>query len=242
MLGGMKNSEKRCPRHPDKPVYASDLCKNCYNKKYKKTPNKVMAWACEHTDRPHSSQGLCHSCYSGQQYKTNSVKAWACEHTDRPHSGNGLCRPCYGKNLKKTTLIQCEHTHRPVIARGLCWSCYFKARDPSGEKLKAQTLRRNLKRYDLTPQTRNDLEAIQEGVCAICRQYPQGDNYRTNTLHVDHIDGTKTVRGLLCNNCNNGLGRFLHNPAWLREAADYLENPVTSRPPYLAYLLQKEEA
>jgi hypothetical protein len=56
----------------------------------------------------------------------------------------------------------------------------------------------------------------QLGCCAICLQ-PGLE------LHVDHCHETGVIRGLLCSNCNNGLGRFADEPDRLRAAADYIE-------------------
>ena len=41
-------------------------------------------------------------------------------------------------------------------------------------------------------------------------------------LSVDHNHVTGKVRGLLCNNCNNGLGRFKDSESLLKKAIDYL--------------------
>lgn len=58
--------------------------------------------------------------------------------------------------------------------------------------------------------------------CAICGKLP-GKTNGGRPLAVDHDHKTGRVRGLLCENCNNGLGRFKDNPAFLREAVGYLE-------------------
>ena len=54
--------------------------------------------------------------------------------------------------------------------------------------------------------------------CEICGNAP-GER----ALAIDHCHSTHKLRGLLCGNCNNGLGRFQDDPALLRKAAEYLE-------------------
>ena len=58
------------------------------------------------------------------------------------------------------------------------------------------------------------------GHCEIC-----GITFQ-DAPHVDHVHGTKLVRGLLCSECNLGLGKFKDNPELLEKAALYLR--VTS--------------
>lgn len=61
----------------------------------------------------------------------------------------------------------------------------------------------------------------QGGVCAICGN-GASDAIRKN-LAVDHCHGTGRVRGLLCGNCNTGLGSFKDDPVLLRRAIKYLK-------------------
>ncbi len=58
----------------------------------------------------------------------------------------------------------------------------------------------------------------QDGKCAICHCHQ-----RYQRLAVDHDHKTQVVRGLLCMQCNRGLGRFFDSPVRLRRAAEYLE-------------------
>lgn len=51
--------------------------------------------------------------------------------------------------------------------------------------------------------------------CEICGKL---DNH----LAVDHCHNTGKIRGMLCTNCNNGLGRFKDNIHFLKNAIDYL--------------------
>ncbi len=60
----------------------------------------------------------------------------------------------------------------------------------------------------------------QNDACAIC-QKALGHDLRD--IHLDHCHDTGKVRGVLCNSCNAGLGRFKNSAAFLRAAANYLE-------------------
>jgi hypothetical protein len=67
----------------------------------------------------------------------------------------------------------------------------------------------------------DDFDAMLEaqgGGCAICGERPD----REASLHVDHCHDTGRIRGILCLNCNQGLGKFDHDPELLQRAADYL--------------------
>jgi hypothetical protein len=62
--------------------------------------------------------------------------------------------------------------------------------------------------------------AAQDNCCAICRNSNAGGKW--NCFTIDHDHETHEVRGLLCNSCNLGLGKFFDNPDLLQAAAEYL--------------------
>jgi hypothetical protein len=74
------------------------------------------------------------------------------------------------------------------------------------------------KKYHITEEIYSQILAAQNGVCAICKCHQ-----RYKRLAVDHDHKTSQVRGLLCEQCNRGLGRFFDSPFRLRMAASYLE-------------------
>jgi hypothetical protein len=58
----------------------------------------------------------------------------------------------------------------------------------------------------------------QKNRCRICGAPPNGKR-----LFIDHEHVSGRLRGLLCSNCNCGIGLFKDNPGRLRAAADYIE-------------------
>ena len=74
-------------------------------------------------------------------------------------------------------------------------------------------------KYDVTEAHYTAMLAAQGGCCAICKSPdPRGKG----AFHVDHDHGTGVVRGLLCTECNLGLGKFQDNIAFLQAAQVYL--------------------
>lgn len=81
-------------------------------------------------------------------------------------------------------------------------------------------------RFGITKEQYLELFRVQGGKCAICKDPEIQLDWRTNEvkwLAVDHCHVTKQVRGLLCSNCNQGLGKFMDNTFFLSEAIKYLE-------------------
>ena len=81
----------------------------------------------------------------------------------------------------------------------------------------------------LTPakeRTHNTFTAAQqEGRCAICSRHESEFKKR---LHVDHDHVTGSIRGLLCQQCNVGLGNFADSCERLTNAKDYLTKYKTN--------------
>jgi hypothetical protein len=69
----------------------------------------------------------------------------------------------------------------------------------------------------------NALLDSQGHLCKICGK-PDGDgtSYQTKRLALDHCHATGKVRGLLCEQCNKGLGMFKDRPELLQKAIEYL--------------------
>jgi hypothetical protein len=94
---------------------------------------------------------------------------------------------------------------------------WFQALSP--EKRARIHMRSGLrKKYGITLKEYAALAASQQHRCAIC----SGGNRQWN-LAVDHCHVTGRIRGLLCNNCNAGIGLLGDTAAAMVPAIQYLE-------------------
>lgn len=128
------------------------------------------------------------------------------EFTKSPIAPDGLqykCKNCANIYHKVYYEINLE-------ARHAYNSAYNKTRP---EAQRASHLKH---KYNLTPKDYSKMLNDQNGVCVICH-LPSD-----TPLHVDHDHETGLVRGLLCKDCNLGIGRMKDSVYLLQEAADYL--------------------
>lgn len=133
--------------------------------------------------------------------------------------------PTLGKHYKSVHTFVCivpNCSNGPHKARGFC--------------LHHWQIDVSLKPFGMTIFDYYELYEKQNGLCAICKmpgvrkreQIGLGDSARAKeVLVVDHnhlVPTELSYRGLLCNNCNLGLGHFKDNPQLLINAVDYLRS------------------
>lgn len=148
---------------------------------------------------------------------------WTSETTRIRKDGKRVCKVCARQSNQR--YMQRVETEGPMSVRnGAKTHCPQQhpyelfGRDRSdGARYCTICHRRNRIRakYGLTGEEWDALVLKQEGRCAICLA-EHGD------LHVDHDHSDGRVRGLLCTQCNNGLGRFEDDTVRLRAAAMYI--------------------
>jgi len=107
-----------------------------------------------------------------------------------------------------------------------CKECDEKASKKWAEnnpkKKKESQRERNLKfKYNLSIEKYETLLRGQKYCCGICGSASPGAHKQM--FCVDHSHDTGKIRGLLCNNCNRGVGLLGDTPSRLYEAFLYLE-------------------
>ncbi len=80
-------------------------------------------------------------------------------------------------------------------------------------------------RYGISLAEYEQLLADQDGCCGICARHAE---LFGKPLSVDHDHATGRVRGLLCDDCNLGLGKFRDRIDLLEAAIAYLRRPRVS--------------
>ena len=78
------------------------------------------------------------------------------------------------------------------------------------------------KLYGLTEEAFSSMIIEQDFCCPVCERQLDPKGYRT--VHVDHDHESGKVRGILCSNCNVGIGHPREDPAIMLRAIAYLNH------------------
>ncbi len=133
------------------------------------------------------------------------------------HKNQNKCKAC--------VKIYCKEYNKRVgvVARA---SAY--AKNPKNIKRIIKNKRdSNIRiKYKIESEDYDSLFESQDGVCAICG-LPETEQRKgqIKMLSVDHNHETGKVRGLLCGNCNIGIGNLQDNLDILASAVSYLQQP-----------------
>lgn len=125
-----------------------------------------------------------------------------------------LCSAC--RNWKSIDSFSRDKSHWTGYAHS-CRECKSKVQRAITPARRRATRLKCV--YGLTTDEYDLLLLEQQGVCAICKSDNPG---HFGVFVVDHDHETGRIRGLLCNNCNMGIGKFKENANLLQDAASYL--------------------
>lgn len=144
------------------------------------------------------------------------------------HEGHGLCRRCANRKDPKTfydslgqRCFKCEtyKTYENFTKNKDCLSGY----NTTCKQCKILWI------HSITRETFNRILEEQDSRCAICRR--DYENF-VGSWHIDHdhsccgVRGKKAcgncIRGILCGNCNTGIGMLQDDPKILKNAEIYL--------------------
>lgn len=125
---------------------------------------------------------------------------------------NRACPEC----RQQAKAVTWRHKH-PLRHKEQQHKYYVANKDKHYKTQRKNHLRR---KFGLTEEEYVTLLIQQDHRCAICGVH-QDDHYKL--LSVDHDHKTGLTRGLLCQNCNGGIGQLQDSAELLRKAADYLE-------------------
>lgn len=99
----------------------------------------------------------------------------------------------------------------------------MKGRQHYRENIEWRSLNIRLRNYGLTlDQFHAKLEA-QDFQCAICGRDETLRKTGGYPLTIDHCHTSGKVRGLLCHQCNSGIGQLYDSPDLMRKAIAYVE-------------------
>lgn len=200
----------------------SSLCRECYAKAY--VINKKISYDSYLTCRVCQKEkhlylfkkpkgqkrgydSICKNCYY-EANKGASVSVYTPLSDEAPMT----CSEC---KQEKTAKDFHKNVSNVTGRAGQCRKCINKIRSKNVEYKRKKMINSKMAVYKLTEK---EYYALLEkhSVCAICGKKP------SKPLCIDHNHATHKVRGLLCKNCNFGIGYLKEDVSIFQKAIEYL--------------------
>lgn len=181
--------------------------------------------------RPHVEHDPIACDYCGKEFVPKQVKPGQRRYC------SGACKTSAGywrnnpREQRECPICGTDISHMRRDAKSCSDKCGVELRRRDG-RLKAISRKALLARYGLTQEAFDALLAEQGGRCAICGSTDPKTHH--GRWHIDHDHSCcpnrdqrtcgECVRGLLCGQCNLGLGHFEDDPERLKAAIRYLSS------------------
>lgn len=228
---------------------ASQTCPQCeqtfapYNNR---TTQRFCSYACQRLwyikeqklARDMARQQVSVSCYNcgneitgaivGQKYCSESCRDQAkraCRISTHSAIECGVCKKEFTPIDRRSKYCSPTCRKEAVYQRGRAKRARLKEHNNSYQREYRQRNNKAVRKhrlktwYGISLEEFDSLLKAQNHRCAICGASLDGGK----ETHLDHSHKTQSIRGILCNNCNTGIGMFKDDPLLLHAAADYLE-------------------
>jgi len=141
----------------------------------------------------------------------------------RPHSRNGINSQCKNCCSERSRIWKQNNRERANARERARYSANIDAeRARNREKIKSDAAKLSRRDYNLRRKYGINLaqyNVMTQAGCQICGTVEPG----THNFHVDHDHISGCVRGILCGQCNKGIGHFKDNILLLQHAIQYLK-------------------
>jgi hypothetical protein len=168
----------------------------------------------KHKDGKFGLESMCKNCKQGYKDKRYG----------KSYGAMRTCKTCGIKatNNEELKLFQKGSSYK-FGRQPHCKKCYLSRESMIKSN---NSLDKRCRKFGITVDDYNNLISIQNNSCAICNKHKDEFSGRGNNFHIDHCHTSGKVRGLLCSNCNTGLGQFKDNIKSLENAIQYLSSNI----------------
>lgn len=136
-----------------------------------------------------------------------------------------VCTKCKGEKRLEDFYNRADQPDGKNLWCKECCKDYDKKRQSFPERIKSKKDSELKRLYGIELQEVEKMLCAQEGRCKICSSeillHTKSED-KNKALCVDHCHTSGSVRGLLCNSCNRGLGFFKEDTSIVLRAYQYL--------------------